>query len=207
MYARTIRTQRQWLREASIERLGVMSAVNAVQVAAMSPIFQMTVESVGVKHKVRIGRQHERGPGCRPYLVHRRDGNQRVLRAEKRALYLNQLGLDTTSTDTFGHVKTVRLRQDIQLQKVNLQFLGWLMSRKFRYLAYVWTSNTSQGLGAQVVVGGNLQYAFNSHVTVGGGIGPLPSTRSLDGTFPYWLPVDNRLMADEFFRASFTTGI
>jgi len=121
--------------------------------------------------------------------------------------YLNQLGLDTTSTDTFGHVKTVRPRQDIQLQKVNLQFLGWLMSRKFRYLAYVWTSNTSQGLGAQVVVGGNLQYAFNSHVTVGGGIGPLPSTRSLDDTFPYWLAVDNRLMADEFFRASFTTGI
>jgi hypothetical protein len=58
-----------------------------------------------------------------------------------------------------------------------------------------------------VVVGGNLSYAFNPHLTVGGGIGALPSTRTLDGTFPYWLPVDNRLMADEFFRASFTSGV
>ena len=67
--------------------------------------------------------------------------------------------------------------------------------------------NTSQGLGAQVVVGGNLQYTVNTHLTVGGGIGALPTTRSLEGNFPYWLPVDNRLIADEFFRGSYTSGI
>jgi hypothetical protein len=47
-------------------------------------------------------------------------------------------------------VKTVDPRQDMQLQKVNVQFLGWIVNPKMRYLSYVWTANTSQGLGAQV---------------------------------------------------------
>ncbi|HEX9166183.1 MAG TPA: hypothetical protein VF862_09750, partial [Gemmatimonadales bacterium] len=110
-------------------------------------------------------------------------------------------------TDAFGNEKAVRRRQDIQFQKVNIQFLGWLLNPKFRYLAYVWTSNTSQGQGAQVVVGGNLHYQFNPHFTLGGGVGGLPTTRTTEGSFPSWLPVDNRVMADEFFRGSYTMGI
>ena len=121
--------------------------------------------------------------------------------------YLNQLGLDETYTDSFGQTSTLDRRQDIQLQKMTINFQGWLMDRKFRYLAYVWTSNTSQGLGAQVVVGGNLNYAFDPHVTVGGGIDALPGVRATEGNFPFWLTADNRLMADEFFRPSYTMGI
>src|SRR5262249_22095494 len=34
----------------------------------------------------------------------------------------------------------------------------------------------------------------------------LPSTRSTEGQFPYWLGVDDRLIADEFFRGSYTSG-
>ena len=30
--------------------------------------------------------------------------------------------------------------------------------------------------------------------------------RSTEGQFPYWLGVDNRLTADEFFRGSYTSG-
>lgn len=121
--------------------------------------------------------------------------------------YLNQLGLDDSFTDAFGTTRAVDARHDIQFQKVNIQFLGWIVTRKLRYLAYVWTANTSQGLGAQVVVGGNLQYAFSPHLTVGGGIFPLPGTRTLEGNFPFWLPVDNRLIAEEFFRPSYTMGV
>ena len=51
------------------------------------------------------------------------------------------------------------------------------MSPKFRYLAYAWTSNTSQGLTSQVVLGGNLNYTVNPHLTVGGGIDALPGVR------------------------------
>ena len=44
-------------------------------------------------------------------------------------------------------------------------------------------------------------------MTVGAGITSLPSVRSTEGQFPYWLGVDDRLIADEFFRGSYTTGV
>ena len=31
--------------------------------------------------------------------------------------------------------------------------------------------------------------------------------RSTEGQFPYWLGVDDRLIADEFFRGSYTSGV
>ena len=39
------------------------------------------------------------------------------------------------------------------------------------------------------------------------GITSLPRTRSTEGQFPYWLGVDDRLIADEFFRGSYTSGV
>ena len=121
--------------------------------------------------------------------------------------YLNQKGLDATTTDSFGQTDTLDRRQDIQLQKVTINFQGWLMDPKLRYLLYVWTSNTSQGQGAQVVVGGNVSYAFNPYITLGGGIDALPGVRATEGNFPFWLTGDNRLIADEFFRPSYTMGV
>jgi hypothetical protein len=132
---------------------------------------------------------------------------QLVFRLFATARYLNQRGLDDSYVDAFGETKPVKLRQDIQLNKVVAYFLGWVFNPKFRYLSYVWTSNTSQGLGAQVVVGGNLGYNFNDHLGVYVGIGSLPGTRSTSGNFPYWLGSDDRLIADEFFRPSYTSGI
>ena len=121
--------------------------------------------------------------------------------------YLNQLGLDSTYTDAFGNFKKVQQRQDFQIQKLQMKFLGWLMSPKFRYFLYAWTSNASQGLGAQVVLAGNVNYTFNKHFNLAGGITSLPGTRSVEGNFPFWLGVDTRLIADEFFRPSYTSGI
>ena len=93
-----------------------------------------------------------------------------------------------------------------ELNKVVIYFRGWVMDPKFRYVFYVWTANTSQGLGAQVVVAGNLTYAFNKHISVAGGVDALPGVRSVEGNFPLWLSVDNRSIADEFFRPSYTMG-
>jgi hypothetical protein len=121
--------------------------------------------------------------------------------------YLNQLGLDPTYTNSFGTTVPIDRRQDIQFQKVVVYFYGWLMSPKFRYMAYIWTSNTSQGRGAQVVVGGNLNYIIDEHLTVGGGIDALPGVRTTEGNFPYWLTDDNRLISTEYFRPSYTMGI
>lgn len=121
--------------------------------------------------------------------------------------YLNQLGLDSTYTDAFGNVKSVQNRQDVQIQKLQFKFLGWILSPKLRYFLYAWTSNANQGLGAQTVLAGNLNYQVNKHLIVGGGIKSLPGTRSVEGNFPFWTNVDSRHIADEFFRPSYTSGI
>jgi len=121
--------------------------------------------------------------------------------------YLNQLGLNSTYTDAFGTVKNVQRRQDFQLNKVQIKFLGWLLDEKFRYFLYAWSSNASQGLGAQVVLAGNLNYSFSKAFNVAVGIRSLPGTRSVEGNFPFWLGVDTRLIADEFFRPSYSSGV
>jgi len=121
--------------------------------------------------------------------------------------YLNQLGLDPTYTDAFANTKNIQRRQDVQLLKLQIKFLGWILSPKMRYFLYAWTSNANQGQGAQVVLAGNLQYTFNKYLTVGGGIRSLPGTRSVEGNFPFWLNVDSRHIADEFMRPSYTSGV
>jgi hypothetical protein len=121
--------------------------------------------------------------------------------------YLNQRGLDPTYTNYFGTVSTLQQRQDVQIQKVQIKFLGWLVNQKFRYFLYAWTSNASQGLPAQVVLAGNVNFNLSKYFNIAGGITSLPGTRSVEGNFPFWLGVDTRLIADEFFRPSYTSGI
>ena len=121
--------------------------------------------------------------------------------------YLNQKGLDGSYTDHSGATISLDRRQDIQLNKVNIQFPGWILDPNFRFLFYVWTNNTAQGQGAQVVVAGNLTYTFSKQFTLGGGVNSLPGTRSTGGSFPFWLTNDNRFIADEFFRPSYTMGL
>ncbi|MBK8831274.1 MAG: hypothetical protein IPN60_10525 [Saprospiraceae bacterium] len=73
--------------------------------------------------------------------------------------YLNQKDLDSTYTNTSG-TTLIDQRQDVQVNKVNIQFNGWIMDPRLKYLFYVWTNNTAQGQTSQVVVAGNLQYSF-----------------------------------------------
>ncbi len=141
------------------------------------------------------------------FLLFDGDKGQMYLRLFTYVRYLNQLGLDPTYTNYFGTTQQVQRRQDIQLTKFFAPFSGWFLAPQFRYYLYVWSANTSQGLPAQVVGGGNISYIFNRFVTVGAGIAALPTTRSTEGQFPYWLGVDDRLTADEFFRGSYSQGL
>jgi hypothetical protein len=140
------------------------------------------------------------------FLLYEGENGQIYMRLFSYVRYLNQKSLDPGYVDFFGNPQTVKLRQDVQLNKFFLPFSGWFLTPKFRYYLYVWSSNPSQGDPAQVVGAGNLSYSFNRFVTLGGGITSLPSVRSTEGQFPYWLGVDDRLTADEFFRGSYTTG-
>jgi hypothetical protein len=120
--------------------------------------------------------------------------------------YLNQSALNDTYTNGLGQKARIDQRNDVELNKVKIEFRGWLIDPHFRYVLYSWTNNAAQGLGAQVVLGGNLNWAFGPALIVGGGILSLPTTRSTQGSFPYWLTVDHRTTADEFFRGSYTMG-
>jgi len=141
------------------------------------------------------------------FLLYSGEKGEIYFRLFSYARYLNQLALDPTFVDAFGTTRNVQLRQDIQLQKFFAPFSGWFLTPKFRYYLYVWSSNPSQGDPAQVVGAGNLSYTFNRFVTLGGGITSLPAVRSTEGQFPYWLGVDDRMTADEFFRGSYTDGV
>jgi len=141
------------------------------------------------------------------FLLYDGDKGQIYFRLFSYARYLNQRNLDATYVDAFGNTKTVQQRQDMQLAKFFAPFTGWYLTPKFRYYLYVWSSNASQGDPAQVVGAGNLSYNFNRFVNVGAGITSLPTVRSTEGQFPYWLGVDDRTIADEFFRGSYTTGV
>src|SRR6185437_1751672 len=123
------------------------------------------------------------------------------------ARYLNQRALQPTYTNAFGVTTALQRRQDFQLNKVQIKFLGWILNQKFRYFLYAWSSNATQGQGAQVVLAGNLNYIFNKYFAVGSGIYSLPGTRSVEGNFPFWLSVDSRLIADEYMRPSYSTGV
>ena len=64
----------------------------------------------------------------------------------------------------------------------------------------------SQGDPAQVVIGGKIAYKFDDALTTTAGIFSLPSTRSTAQSFPNWLRIDHRSMADEYFRGSYIQG-
>ena len=141
------------------------------------------------------------------FKIYEGDKGQIYMRLMAYARYLNQSGIDPTYTDSFGTVRTIDRREDFQLNKFFLPFSGWFLDPKFRYYLYVWSTNTAQGDPAQVVGAGNISYVMNSFATIGLGITSLPGVRSTEGQFPYWNGVDDRLMADEFFRPSYTTGM
>lgn len=90
--------------------------------------------------------------------------------------------LEDHYTNGLGQRVQIDQREDLELNKVKLEFRGWLLDPRFNYVLYTWTNNAAQGLGAQVVVGGNLNWVFGRGLTLGGGILSLPTTRSTSGS-------------------------
>ena len=116
--------------------------------------------------------------------------------------YLNQLPAHQTFVDHLGNIQAVNPRNDIHSHRILIYFKGFIFNPRLTYLAYVWTVNAT----GQVAVVGHLNYRFNKHLTLSGGVNGFPGTRSLQGSHPYWLGHD-RVMADEFFRPGFTNGV
>jgi len=123
------------------------------------------------------------------------------------ARYINSTGLDPVSYDASGNERDVTTRNDVQLSKISLQFKGWVFDEKLHYLVYVWQNNNNWGNDSSSAFAGNLQYLFSNRLKAGAGIVGLPSGRSMEGAHPRFNRVDVRNMAEEFFRASYTSGV
>ncbi len=116
--------------------------------------------------------------------------------------YLNQLPAMQSFTDHLGRERSIDTRHDIELHRMLVHFKGFLFSPKFTHQTSLWAVNSTTsvtGISA-------LNYEFSKAFTLGGGIGAIPGTRSLNYEHPFFLGTDRQL-ADEFFRPSFSSGI
>ncbi len=116
--------------------------------------------------------------------------------------YINQTPGEQEFTDHLGNTRPVDGRNDIYPHRVMVFFKGWLGTRKLIYSMTFWTVlDTSQN-----AIFTNVGYQFHRRFSLYAGLNGNPGTRSLQGNHPLWLGND-RVMADEFFRPFFGSGI
>ncbi|MBZ4420935.1 hypothetical protein [Myxococcus sp. RHSTA-1-4] len=116
--------------------------------------------------------------------------------------YLNQLPAEQTFVDHLGREREVKTRNDINWHRTMIWFSGFALHPRLTYTLTVWSLPTTQ----QTLAFGNLQFKFNRFLTLGAGIGPTLTSRSMQGSHPFWASSD-RQMGDEFFRGGFSSGV
>ena len=116
--------------------------------------------------------------------------------------YVNQMPGEQTFTDHLGNERTVDGRNDIWPHRVMIFLKGWVGNPKLVYAVTFWTVLDTD----QNAIFGNLGYQFSRKFSVYAGLNGNPGTRSLQGSHPFWLGQD-RVMADEFFRPFFGSGV
>lgn len=136
------------------------------------------------------------------FLVGRSGAGELAISAYALVRYLNQMPGSDTFVDHLGVERSVDGRNDVFPHRVIIWFKGWVGRPQLVYNIAIWTVNTTN----QVALFGNLGYQFNRMVSVYAGINGNPGTRSLQGSHPFWLGHD-RVMADEFFRPYFGSGV
>ena len=136
------------------------------------------------------------------FLVGRSDMGELDISAYALARYINQNDSDGVFKDHLGNTRPVDARNDIFSHRVMLFFKGWLVDPKLIYNITLWTVNATD----QRALFANLGYQFNRKFNLYAGMVGNPGSRSLMGSHPYWLGND-RVMADEFFRPYFGSGV
>lgn len=118
------------------------------------------------------------------------------------ARYLNQMPGEDTWADHRDSIRKFDGRNDIYWHRTMIWFTGFVGTPNLTYMATVWTVFTTQ----QTLVYGNIKYRFNKHLSLGIGITPNTSIRSLQGPFPFFSSTD-RTMVEDALRGGFTNGI
>lgn len=116
--------------------------------------------------------------------------------------YMNQLPPKQTYLDHNGNPHNVDTRNDFQWHRSQLILKGFLYDPKLTYSMTVWGLNATDNINLV----GTVTYEFWKELKLTGGIGALPGTRTEHSSHPLWLGTD-RVMADEYFKPGFTSGI
>ena len=116
--------------------------------------------------------------------------------------YMNQMPGSQTFTDHLGRERDVKARNDLNWHRTFVWLTGFFWDPKFRYNISLWSLPTTQ----QTLLFGNMQYRFNPAFTLGVGIAPNLTVRSVQGSWPFWGSSD-RQMAEDFFRGGFSSGV
>ncbi len=116
--------------------------------------------------------------------------------------YMNQMPGEQTFTDHLGRERAVKARNDLNWHRTFVWLTGFFWDPKFRYNISLWSLPTTQ----QTLLFGNLQYRFSKAITLGVGIAPNLTARSVQGSWPFWGSSD-RQMAEDFFRGGFSSGV
>jgi len=136
------------------------------------------------------------------FLVGRNDAGELSVSAYAMARYMSQHDDDQVFTDHLGNERPVDVRSDLFSHRIMVFLKGWMGSEKLIYNITLWTVNTTD----QDAIFANLGYQFSRKFSLYAGLTGNPGSRSLNGSHPYWLGHD-RVMADEFFRPFFGSGI
>jgi hypothetical protein len=136
------------------------------------------------------------------FLIGRNDLGELDISAYAMVRYMGQSDEDGVFTDHLGNERPVDTRNDIYSHRIMVFFKGWLVDPKLVYNIFLWTVNTTD----QNAIFGNIGYQFSRKFSLYAGVAGNPGSRSLMGSHPYWLGHD-RVMADEFFRPYFGSGI
>jgi hypothetical protein len=136
------------------------------------------------------------------FLVGRNDAGELSVSAYAMARFMSQHDDDQVFTDHLGNERPVDVRSDLFSHRIMVFLKGWMGSEKLIYNITLWTVNTTD----QDAIFANLGYQFSRRFSLYAGLTGNPGSRSLNGSHPYWLGHD-RVMADEFFRPFFGSGI
>ena len=136
------------------------------------------------------------------FLVGRGSAGELSISGYALVRYVNQMPGEQTFTDHLGNERTVDGRNDIWPHRVMVFLKGWLGTPRLIYTVTLWTVlDTNQN-----AIFGNLGYHFSRKFSLYAGLNGNPGSRSLQGSHPFWLGHD-RVMADEFFRPFFNSGV
>jgi hypothetical protein len=115
--------------------------------------------------------------------------------------YLGQFPANQTFTDHLGNVRPVGAKNDINWHRTFVWLTGFFYDPRFRYNISLWSLGSTE----QTLLFGNLQYRASRPLTLGVGIGPNLTNRSLQGSWPFWAGSD-RQMAEEALRGGFASS-